>query len=509
MTTFGQLTFVAVDFNEIPEGFTIINRDTTYEGDLVIDGNKSVLIENCSFAIKGRIVVSDSSTLVIRDAKVRLIESRESEVGEGEFWFNISGDSRFQAINIAIETIYFRSFSIHISGSADVLFSNVYSLEWYGLVCEGSSKVRILDSVCWSMVEARGSSQLSVRNSRIYGVGVAGDSKALLEGVYTTKASAEESGFLEIHNSTISSGTEGLELIFDKGTRLTLRSFPTKSSGIGYEFCGSWALHRDNDVSNSFLNVTLDNVYLKLVQFVIGEGSDVGVYKFRNNLANIVCSNDKLKIVDSTLNEVVVLKDCILNASSAEIAEIEASQQSSARIEESKIGLVRCANETIVVISSSEIDSLETRDGAILQLNNCSLPETTSTLGNSIIFHSIQTISMSEFDYIVGEGLLNVRILPSPDEEIMLNMIMNRDRIRKRRDLGISVDGESTAFDIRDEKDLRMISFSVSLGISHLSISMGPPPPKRVPFFLTEVGQQLISLTIILALVIAVILAWR
>lgn len=509
MNLFDKLNFIAADFIGAPEGLTVIDSDTTYEGDLLIDGNESVLIENCSFAIRGRIIVSDSSTLIIRDAKVRLIESRESGAEEGEFWFNISGNSRFQAIDITIETIYFRSFSIHVSGGADVLFSNVYSLEWYGLVCDERSSVKIVDSVCWSMIEARGSSELSVRDSRIYGIGVADDSTALLEGVYTTKASAAESGSLEIHNSTISSETEGLELIFDEGTRLTLSSFPTTPSGIEYEFCGSWSLHGDNEVLNSFLNVTLDNVYLKLVQFVINEGSNVGIKKFRNDQANIVCGDDGLRVVGSSLNDVVILKDCFLIASSVEIAEIEASQKSSAQIEESRLGFVRCANETVVVIYSSEIGSVETRDGAILQLINCSLPETASALENSIIFHSVQTISMSEFNYVTGEGLLNVRIHPRPDEEKRIDMILNRDRIRNRRNLEIAVDSEPLSFDIRDEKDLKKVSFNISPGISLLSISMGPPPPKRIPFFLTQVGQQLISFGIILALVIAVFLAWR
>ncbi len=71
------------------------------------------------------------------------------------------------------------------------------------------------------------------------------------------------------------------------------------------------------------------------------------------------------------------------------------------------------------------------------------------------------------------------------------------------------LDDEPQAFDIHDEKDLRSLSFTVPPGAKRLIFSMGPPPPESVPFFLTQVGQQLISFIIILALVIAVLLAWR
>ena len=86
---------------------------------------------------------------------------------------------------------------------------------------------------------------------------------------------------------------------------------------------------------------------------------------------------------------------------------------------------------------------------------------------------------------------------------------LNRDRARYRRNLELFLDGEPQAFDIHDEKDLRRLSFTVPPGATNLTFSMGPPPPESMPFFLTQVGQQLISFLIILALVIAVLLAWR
>jgi len=493
---------------EIPEGLTLFNEDMTYEGDLVIDGNKSVVIENCSFDIKGRIMMSNDSTLVLRDAKIRLIESREGDEEESLFWFSMSGNSRFQAINITIETIFFQSFSIHVSDGAEVVFDDVYSLEWYGLVCEGHSEVKILDSVCWSMIETRDESALSVRDSRIYGVNITDDSEALLESVYTTRISVAEAGSLEIHDSTIRSDSDGLELIFDKDTELTLENFSTTSSGIEYEFCESWNLYRDNEISNAHLNVTLKRVYLKSVRFVITEKSDVDVHRMRNALTNIVCRSENLDVVGSTLKEIAIFKDCVLHASSLELFKFQAAEHSSARIDDSKVDTVVCTDGSAVIISSSSIGSIECHDGAILQLTNCSVPESTSVSENSILFHTSQSTSITELDYEVEKGMLTSNISHSKGEA-QLEMILNRDRIRDQRVLEIMLNGEAQSYKISEKKDLKTISFPMPAGVWHLSISMGPPPPERVPFFLTLVGQQLISFMIIIILITAILIAWR
>ena len=90
-----------------------------------------------------------------------------------------------------------------------------------------------------------------------------------------------------------------------------------------------------------------------------------------------------------------------------------------------------------------------------------------------------------------------------------LKVVMNRDRIKAERNLAISLDGGSASYDVEEEKDLKTVSVQIPSGTWRLSVSLGPMPPERVPFFLTPVGQQLISFMIILALVVAVLLAWR
>lgn len=496
-------------FSDLPDGLMVFNRDMAYEGDLIIDGNKSVVVENCSFDIKGRIIMSDSSTLILRNAKIRLVESDEGDGGEGIFWFSMSGDSRFRASNITIETIFFQSFSIHVSGRSEMVFDDVYSLEWYGLVCERNSKVQIINSVCWSMIETRDESTLFLRDSQIYGINVTGESTAFLDGIQTTRVSVAEAGSIEIYNSTIRSETDGLELIFDEGTKLTLKSFSTIFTGIEYEFCESWNLYRDNEISVAQLNVTIERVYLKSVRVVLPEGSDIKIHGLKNPYTSILCKSEDLEVMGSALNEITILNDCLLHLSSTDFDRFHATEHSSALIEDSRVSLVTCTDQSISTISSSDVASIACKGAAILQLMNSSIPESTTVSENSVIFNALPLISISELSYDMERGMMTGSVTCSSMDEAPLDMIMNRDRIRDKKTLKIALDGEARSYKTAEEKDLETISVLIPPGAWELSISMGPPPPERVPFFHTLVGQQLISLMIIIILIAAVLLAWR
>jgi hypothetical protein len=497
------------DTPKVLEGSVIFDRDVTYEGDLILEGNASVIVEDCDFEIDGRIIMSGGSTLILRNASIRLVEASEGRGEDAGFMFTMNESSRLEAVNTTIETISFRSFSIYVSDEVEALFDNIYSLEWLGLTCEGDSKVQIVDSTCWSMIETRDESTLSVRGSRIYGVNATGDSSAFLEGVYTTRASVAAAGYLEVINSTISSETEGLELVFQGDTELVLRTFSTVSSGIGYEFCDHWSLVEDNEASKVHIDVSLDRVYLRRIQFVVDEGSDVSLEGLHAPHAKIVCSAEDIEAVDSTLKQVELLQECVLNARSVEFEMLQASGSSGANVADSKLGQVSGRDESRASISSSEIRDVDCRGSAVMHLNNCSVLDSISVSDSSVIFRNDRPILMDGFDYDLTGHRLNVRVENPLDERTRVEMILDRDRIREMRDLEVSLDGDPLLVDSERVKDLRIASFSVPSGVRRLSISLGPVPPERVPFFFTLVGQQLISLAIILVLVIVVLLAWK
>jgi hypothetical protein len=486
----------------------VIGHDSTIEGDFILDGNSTMVFEDCVCEFKGRILVSENSTLILRNMTIRLIEA---EGGDGEgFWFHVNGSSRLQVVHVEIETISFQMFSIRISDEARAIFDDVYSLEWYGLVCEGSSQVQISGSVCWSMIEARDESRVSVVDSSIYGVEAVDGSEAYLEDVYTTMAAVGGSGELDIYNSTISSDSEGLSISFCDGTDLALKSFQTVQRGVGYQYCEGWSLKGDNDVYRSSVNVTLRRVYLKIVEFTANRGSQISVSGMENEHVRVVSHADSLDVSRSLLGEVDVMGGSVLSVRSIELAELHAYGDAQAIVDESEIGQLVCVESSRVSLSSSGVGSIETGDSVVVTLVNCSLRESPVVAGDSVVFLLPPSISVNQIEHDRSENLLRCEITRGEgggDES--LTMIIDRDRILKKGDLKLNLDGDDLDFDLRDNADLKYISIEVPRGEWILTILLGPAPPERVPFYLTQVGQQLISFAIIVVLVVLVLLTWK
>jgi len=492
----------------LQDATTFIDEDTTIAGDLVLDGNRSLRVENCSLDVEGRVSVSGGSRLILRNAKMRLIESGQADSGTSGYWFNVRGNSTLQAVNVTIETTSFHSFRIRVSDTATLSFRDVYSMEWYGLTCDGDSSVAVEDSTCWSMFHMSGSSALRVSDSRIFGVNVTDGADARLEGVYATSASVSGGGSLLLRNSTIGSDTRGLELGFDEGTELTLAGFPASPTGIGYRYCDRWSLQGDNDVTASSLNVTLDRVYFRHVRFNVYEGADVRAINL-DAPVEITCSDDVLEVSDSSIEGIKLERGCALSAESVGLSWLEASMDSSATLRGSEVQRSESHNNSVVSYSSSIVGSLSGGEGAVMILCNSSLPEQLYVDDDSVLIQSPHSISATLLSYDVEEGALELGLDQVLVDGAEMTIVLNRDRVRQRRDLNILLDGESVDYEALDEKDLSYISLQLSPGVRRLSVFLGSPPPERVPFLQTLLGQRLVSLLLIILLVIFVLLTWR
>jgi hypothetical protein len=487
---------------------TFIDEDTTIAGDLVLDGNSTLRVENCSLDVEGRVMISGGSRLMLRNAKMRLIESGQADSGVSGYWFDVRGDSTLQAVNVTIETTTFHSFRIRVSDTATLSFRDVYSMEWYGLTCDGDSRVAVEDSTCWSMFQMSGSSVLRVSDSRIFGVNVTDGADACLDGVYATSASASGEGSLLLRNSTIGSDTRGLELGFEEGAGLTLAGFPASPTGIDFWYCGRWSLQGDNDVTALSLNATLIDVYFKHVRLNVGEGADVRVIDVDAPL-EITCSDDILEVTDSSIEGIRLRRGCALYAESVGLSWLEASMNSSATLRGSEVQRSESHNTSVVSYSSSTVGSLSGGEGAVMILCNSSLPEKLHVGDDSVVIHSPSPVSANLLGYDVEEGVLELgldQVLVDGNE---LTIVLNRDRVRRRSDLSVLLDGEPVDIEALDEKDLSYFSLQLSPGVRRLSVLLGAPPPERMPFLQTLLGQRLVSLLLIIILVVFVLLTWR
>lgn len=488
-------------------GMTLIDEDTTISGDLVLDGVRSLMVENCSLEVEGRVVVSGGSRLLLRNAKIRLVESGQADQGASGYRFDVRGNSTLEAVNVTIETAHIQSFRIRVSDAAELRFRGVYSMDWGGLTCDGGSSVAVEDSTCWSMFHVGGLSALRVSGSRIFGVNVTGGAEAFMEGVHANSASASGGGSLLIRNSTMASDTWGLELGFDEGTRLTLASFPASPTGIDFWHCDRWSMLGDNDVTASDLNVTLIDVYFRHVRLNVGEGADVSVVNLDAPL-EIACSGDFLDVAASSIEGVRLEGGCALSAESVSLSWLEASMDSSATLRGSEVQRTEARDSSVVSYSSSTVGSLSCGEEAVIVLCDSKLPEQLNVGGNSAVVHSPHPTSVTLLGY-TDEGALELGLDRVPVDGAELTVVVNRYRVRQVTGLDALLDGESVSYGRLDEKDLSRFSFQLPPRARRLIVALGPPPSERVPFLQTLLGQRLVTLLLVLLLVLFVLLNWR
>jgi len=481
------------------------SETVVYEKGLIIESEERVVIERCNCEINGKLILKDNSSLVLKNTKIKLIASGNNSI-DTLSWVNISGRSNLIAINVTIETIFFQNFGITISDNASAIFDKVYSLEWYSLICEDRSKFKIINSTCWSMIKSYDTSVLSIIDSSIYGLDVSGNSKANLKNIETTQISVKDQGFLEIYNSTISSGTEGIKLYLNNNTKIKLKNFSTTKGGFDYHFCKSWSLYRDNDVNYSGINVSLYNIYLKEFTFIIPINSNVEISNLNNSIVNVKSYQKILLIQNSSINKFILMNNSTLNARFIDIHILITSQSAQAYLNYSTIKNIKCANKSKLRLKSSKINSIYAIDHTLLLIDNCNITKDIKILENSIMLCNLDEIKFSNVTYERYTMNSSINVF---GEVQTIKMIIDKNRIRDESKLRIYVNNKKRNFIIKEEKDVKKIYFDTFSDDEYVTILMGSEPPKHIPFYLTLVGQKLISLFIIIILILAVLLAWR
>lgn len=480
----------------------VIAEDITMEGGLTLEGDNSLRVENCSIVVEGGITVSGGARLTLRNAEMRFVEPGEAERTSGP-WLDVRGSSSLEMVNVSIETAFFQGFSMRGSDSANLWLRGVYSMDWYGLTCDGGSTVTVEDSTCWSMFNMGDHSALKISGSRIYGVNVTGRAEARLDGVYAATALVSGGGSLHIQNSTIDSETRGLQLGLEEGAGLTLAGFPASPSGIDYWHCDNWSLGE----SFTGLNVTLNDVYIRNMRLNVGAGSKVEVIDVGAPL-EIRCSGDALTVTGSIIEGVRLERGCALYAEDISLSWLETWTGSTATLSGAMVQRSESHNSSVVSYYSSTLDSVSCGEGAVALMCGSSLPEDLRVGGDSAVVYFSQPVSATLLEYDVEGGVLEVGLI-GVLVETELTVALNRDRVRRRSELGVLLDDEPVEIRVIDEKDLSYVSSRLSPGSSRLTVVLGAPPPERVPFLETLMGQRLVTLLLVLLLVVFVLLTWR
>jgi len=215
------------------------NQTITHIGDLVIDGNQTFVIENCTFIQTGNIYVKDKATLIISHSKLSLNQSIS-----WQYSIHADNDATIYVQNSTLTSSWV--FRIIVAGDSYALFncSNVRPFSY--IVGQANSRVSILYTKA-DVVQGYDCSVITIKESTLWGVGsYSGEaSVTVLDStldtanlfVHGSLVNVEElrngliGEFNTYHNITILEGWAGNITIFHSDIRL----------GIGLAFEASIA----------------------------------------------------------------------------------------------------------------------------------------------------------------------------------------------------------------------------------------------------------------------------
>ena len=185
-------------------GIHIFTKDETYlfhYGDLVIDDNETLILENCTLQQTGNIIVTDNASLILKNATL-IMHMISSEYG-----IIINGTANFKAEDADITVLGLSSF-LHILENA-MAYLNTTAI---------TISLEIADK-----------SFIQIQNSTIRGVGCRG-------------------GSVLIQNTTL----DQIQIVFKLDSKLILEDLPIGNIGF-------WDLYENNTVEKSYLNITIQN----------------------------------------------------------------------------------------------------------------------------------------------------------------------------------------------------------------------------------------------------------
>ena len=152
--SFGRITYPAISSYE---------NVTTHEGDLIIGGTQTFLIENCTYIQTGSIRAQDRGVLLTRNARIVINQTHGPEFGISFF-----GQSFLDMRKCELVSTHIASVGIVVGDEAQAFIEELTIAEgtWSYISCHRNSNARIVNSSLWEL-NAEGNSTVTVTNSTI------------------------------------------------------------------------------------------------------------------------------------------------------------------------------------------------------------------------------------------------------------------------------------------------------------------------------------------------------
>jgi len=291
---------------------------TTHEGNLVISGTQTFIIENCTYIQTGNIGVRDSGTLVIRDS-VFIV----NQTYWGQFEITIDDHGSLVVESSQLESSS-RMFGVWANGYASIVVRDDSASDYQWLIF-GSSYLRVINSTT-NWVWVGDSSRTSILNSSINLI-----SFTLIEPSTFTiqdlkpqyfvswKLNATSSLDLEVEDTTVkgwdlSIWGNAMVTVADSelNVHLGFHDYDQISpvvtlDGIKPGFYGIWDLHNNQSVQNVGYDLTLKNTTVDFWQISVWDNAKANIV---NSVAHVHSDGEaKVDVENSTIQHLHVRED--------------------------------------------------------------------------------------------------------------------------------------------------------------------------------------------------------
>ncbi len=339
------------------EGEPTCGDKIVHPGDLIVDGNTTLLIENCTFTVTGIVKVRDNATLIVRKAVLNV--SANTVVG----MVVLENDGTLIMEEAGLNLNYDVKPSIYsITRICDVDIGDTATLDmWKSHISSKLGQIQfrikqhgrsiLKSSTGENAIDAYDDSEISIDKSPIYSIDLHGNASCVVKNTDVQYFSGSDQYIASFYNSTIG----GVEFVFGNSSKVIIE-------GRLQGFHRYWNIYSNLTVEGIECNMTLRDTN------VIGPLSLDSSFTY---------TGIELRVHNQNLLSADIGSDSELHISNCTIKHLFCGRHNSVySISDSEIGSLSVMDNSFVSISETGIDNLDIYNfEGVLVFNNASLNE--------------------------------------------------------------------------------------------------------------------------------------
>lgn len=332
----------------------------TYPGDLIVDSNEMLLIENCTFTVTGIVKVRGNAMLIIRNAELNV--SIDTMAGmiilendgtliieEGELNLNYDVNPSIHPIAriCDVDVRDTATFDVRKSRISLKLEQIRFRIGQHGRLILNSTST----STCENVIDANDDSEISIDESPIYSIELHDSASCVVKNTDIRYFSGSGQYIASFYNSTIG----GVEFVFGSSSKVLME-------GRLQGFHRYWNIYSNLTVEGIECNMTLRDTN------VTGPLSLDSTFTY---------TGMELRALNQNLLSADIGSDSELHISNCTIKHLFCGRHDSVySISDSEIGSLSVMDNSVVFISETKIDNLDISNfEGVLVFNNTSLNE--------------------------------------------------------------------------------------------------------------------------------------